>query len=61
MDAEALDGTPLGPLARVDARGVFEGRIAGPRQPVRYTARAGDAQWQVADAYSFGPVLGPKL
>jgi len=59
VDAEALDGTPLGPLARVDARGLFEGRIAGPRQPVRYTARAGDAQWQVADAYSFGPVLGP--
>jgi len=59
VEAQALDGTPLGPLARVDARGLFEGRIAGPRQPVRYTARAGDAQWQVADAYSFGPVLGP--
>jgi len=59
LEAHDLAGKPLGALACVDARGLFEGRIAGPRQPVRYTARAGASQWQVADAYSFGPVLGP--
>ncbi|MDE2404789.1 MAG: 1,4-alpha-glucan branching protein GlgB [Sphingomonadales bacterium] len=58
-EAFSLDGEPLGALQRVDERGLFEGPIAGPRQPLRYRAGALGAEWWVADAYSFGPVLGP--
>ena len=60
-DAYALDGTALGTLSRVDDRGLFEGTLrgAGEPQPVRYAARARDAEWIVTDPYSFAPVLGP--
>jgi 1,4-alpha-glucan branching enzyme len=54
-----LSGKPLGTLARLDDRGLFEGRITGRRQPVQYRCTAGAHAWQVTDAYSFGPVLGP--
>jgi 1,4-alpha-glucan branching enzyme len=59
--AEAFDlaGTSLGKLERVDERGLFEGLVGGEPRPVRYRARAGKAEWSVADPYSFGPVLGP--
>ena len=57
--AHSLAGDVLGELARVDDRGLFEGIISGAPQPVRYHCRAGGHQWQVADPYSFGPVLGP--
>ncbi|MFT4027133.1 MAG: 1,4-alpha-glucan branching protein GlgB [Novosphingobium sp.] len=59
-EAFSLQGEPLGAMARVDPRGLFEGRLAGTPAPVRYRCRAdGQAAWWVADAYSFGPVLGP--
>ncbi|WP_225205916.1 1,4-alpha-glucan branching protein GlgB [Novosphingobium huizhouense] len=58
-EAFALDGTPLGALARTDPRGLFEGLVAGPPQPVRYRCGAGVHRWSVTDPYSFGPVLGP--
>ena len=58
-EAHDLAGSSLGVLKRIDDRGVFEGVVAGPRQPVRYRATGGGAEWWVADAYSFGPVLGP--
>ena len=57
--AFSFAGEPLGELARVDPAGLFEGPVAGPRQPVRYHATGNGAQWQVTDPYSFGPVLGP--
>jgi 1,4-alpha-glucan branching enzyme len=57
--AFSLDGEPLGDLARIDDRGLFEGALAGPPQPVRYRAGALGSEWWVADPYSFGPVLGP--
>ena len=59
--AEAFDlaGSSLGLLDRIDDEGLFEGPIAGGRQPVRYTATGGGSEWTVADPYSFGPVLGP--
>ncbi|MCC6827409.1 MAG: 1,4-alpha-glucan branching protein GlgB [Novosphingobium sp.] len=59
--AEAFDlaGASLGVLDRTDDRGLFEGKVAGGRQPVRYHCSAGDREWTVTDAYSFGPVLGP--
>src|SRR5690606_37609167 len=44
---------------RTDDGGLFEGAIEGPRQPLRYLARGGGAQWWLTDPYSFGPVLGP--
>jgi 1,4-alpha-glucan branching enzyme len=58
-EAQALDGTVLGTLTRVDPRGLFEGRIEGAPQPLRYRAGANGAEWFVTDPYSFGPVLGP--
>ena len=60
-EAEAfkLDGTLLGPLDRVDPRGLFEGRYLGPREPISYRCSAGGHDWIVTDPYSFGPVLGP--
>jgi hypothetical protein len=59
VEAFALDGTSLGVLERVDPRGLFEGPVAGERQPVRYRCHAGHYAWDVTDPYSFGPVLGP--
>lgn len=59
--AEAYDlaGKKLGKLKRVDDRGLFEGKVKGKIQPVKYNAKGGEADWWVTDAYSFGPVLGP--
>jgi 1,4-alpha-glucan branching enzyme len=57
--AHSLAGEALGDLARVDARGLFEGPVSGPRQPLRYRCRNSGHEWWVTDAYSFGPVLGP--
>ncbi|MBN9554918.1 MAG: 1,4-alpha-glucan branching protein GlgB [Alphaproteobacteria bacterium] len=59
--AEAHDvaGKSLGMLSRRDARGLFEGTIGGPPQPLKYKARGGGAEWWLTDPYSFGPVLGP--
>lgn len=57
--AWSLSGKKLGKLARVDGRGLFEGKVTGPRQPVRYACKAGAHEWLVTDPYSFGPVLGP--
>ncbi|WP_174287062.1 1,4-alpha-glucan branching protein GlgB [Sphingomonas bacterium] len=59
--AEAFDlaGVSLGTLTRIDEEGLFEGAIAGGRQPVRYRATGGGGEWSLADPYSFGPVLGP--
>jgi len=59
--AEAFDlkGRRLGNLARADDRGLFEGKLLGQPQPVKYKAQGYGAQWWVTDPYSFGPVLGP--
>jgi 1,4-alpha-glucan branching enzyme len=59
-EAHSLAGKKLGKLKRVDDRGLFEGKVKGGRQPVRYFCTSGgDHEWWVTDAYSFGPVLGP--
>ena len=58
-EAHALDGKALGILTRIDPRGLFEGVVKGPRQPVKYRCTAAGHEWWVTDAYSFGPVLGP--
>ena len=59
--AEALDltGKPLGTLTQVDARGLFEGKVKGKPQPVRYRCTSKGTEWTVADPYTFGPVFGP--
>jgi len=54
-----LSGTALGDLKSVDSRGLFEGAVDGPAQPVKYRARGHGAEWWITDPYSFGPVLGP--
>ena len=58
-EAFSLNGEKLGTMMRVDARGLFEGLLSGPVQPVKYCAGAFGAQWWVGDPYSYGPVLGP--
>ena len=58
-EAHSLAGETLGTLARIDARGLFEGVVSGPRQPVKYRCTAAGHAWWITDAYSFGPVLGP--
>ena len=59
--AEAYDlkGRKLGKLRRLDARGLFEGKLKGAPQPVKYHCTAGSHEWWLTDPYSFGPVLGP--
>jgi len=57
--AHSLAGKSLGKLKRVDERGLFEGKVTGQPQPVRYLCTGGGHEWWVTDAYSFGPVLGP--
>ena len=58
--AHSLAGRKLGKLKRTDERGLFEGKVSGVRQPVRYLCTAGGThEWWVTDTYSFGPVLGP--
>ena len=59
VEAHNFSGEMLGTLTCVDPRGLFEGTVAGPRQPLRYRASNDSADWWVSDPYSFGPVLGP--
>jgi 1,4-alpha-glucan branching enzyme len=59
VEAHDLSGKKLGKLKRVDPRGLFEGKVKGEAQPVKYRATAGNSEWWLTDAYSFGPVLGP--
>ncbi len=58
-EAHDLAGKKLGALKRIDPRGLFEGKIKGDPQPVKYRCTAGEHAWWVTDPYSFGPVLGP--
>jgi len=57
--AFSLDGEELGVMTRTDPRGLFEGKLKGALQPVRYRAGALGAEWFVTDPYTFAPVLGP--
>ncbi|WP_374649771.1 1,4-alpha-glucan branching protein GlgB [Rhizorhabdus sp.] len=59
-EASDLEGRRIGSLTRLHPAGLFEGRLSirKPR-PLRYSLSAGDANWSMADPYSFGPVLGP--
>ncbi|MCO6184976.1 1,4-alpha-glucan branching protein GlgB [Rhizobium sp. L1K21] len=60
VDAETLDGKPIGKLKCLDPAGFFAGPVKlKSRQPVRYRAKNAEAEWTVTDPYSFGPVLGP--
>jgi len=59
VEAHTLKGKALGTLKRIDGRGLFEGKIKGKRQPLKYRCTAGSHEWWVTDPYSFGPVLGP--
>ncbi|ATE65096.1 1,4-alpha-glucan branching protein GlgB [Rhizorhabdus dicambivorans] len=59
-EALTLAGKLAGRLARIDRAGLFEGPLnIRKAQPLRYRAANADGEWIVADAYSFGPVLGP--
>ncbi|WP_225421222.1 1,4-alpha-glucan branching protein GlgB [Sphingomonas parva] len=52
-------GKTLGSLERVHDDGFFEGLIAGDLAAYRFRAERGEEAWELADAYRFGPVLGP--
>jgi 1,4-alpha-glucan branching enzyme len=55
-----LAGEAVGVLEQRHADGFFEGEIKlKSRQPLRYHCSNEGGAWTVADAYSFGPVLGP--
>jgi len=58
-EAHDLAGRRLGALARINERGLFEGRISGQPRPIKYRCQGYGTQWWVTDPYSFGPVLGP--
>ena len=59
-EAFTAGGLSLGALERIHPAGLFEGAVnVSSPQPVTYRATGGGAVWQVIDAYSFGPVLGP--
>jgi len=58
-EAHSLAGKKLGKLERTDGRGLFEGKIKGKPQPLKYRCTANGHEWWVTDPYSFGPVLGP--
>ena len=63
-DAETLEvhdakGRNLGTIMRQHPAGFFEGPVNIPyRQLLTYRAQNSDGEWQVADAYLLGPVLG---
>ncbi len=60
--AEAFDlaGKPLGAMKPFDAPGLFEGKLEGKPQPVRYRCTDEEGvEWTLIDPYSFVPVLGP--
>lgn len=59
VEAHDLGGASLGVLKRIDDAGLFEGRVTGDPQPVKYKAQGFGAEWWVTDPYTFGPVLGP--
>ncbi|MFZ1743035.1 MAG: 1,4-alpha-glucan branching protein GlgB, partial [Pontixanthobacter sp.] len=58
-EAYSLKSKKLGTLTLADERGLFEGKVKGKRQPVKYRCTSGSHEWWVTDPYSFGPVLGP--
>ncbi|MFM6932034.1 MAG: 1,4-alpha-glucan branching enzyme, partial [Novosphingobium sp.] len=58
-EVHSLAGRKLGKLERVDPRGLFEGKVKGKPQPLKYRCQGGGHEWWVTDPYSFGPVLGP--
>lgn len=59
--AFTLEGENIGELSKTHDAGVFQGDIQlKQRQPIRYVAHYdGGGTYEIADAYSFGPVLGP--
>ncbi|MGQ7387980.1 GlgB N-terminal domain-containing protein, partial [Streptococcus suis] len=53
VEAHDLAGASLGPLARIDGRGLFEGVLPGDPQPLKYKAQGFGAEWWLTDPYSF--------
>jgi 1,4-alpha-glucan branching enzyme len=53
-------GRKVGELIRRNNSGFFDGRLTlREHQRLVYVARAGANKWRIADAYCYGPVLGP--
>ena len=54
--AFSLGGAALGKLARVDPRGLFEGKVKGQPRPLKYRCRGGGAEWWVHGRIYWPPV-----
>ncbi|QAY79914.1 1,4-alpha-glucan branching protein GlgB [Sphingosinicella sp. BN140058] len=52
-------GKVLAEAARIHEDGFFEGLVSGELPTYRFRATRGAESWEQADAYRFGPVLGP--
>ncbi len=61
VEAFTLKGKSIGKLIKIHDSGLFEGAVDLKQlQPIRYKAEyQSGGTYSVADAYSFGPVLGP--
>ncbi len=60
LEVMKADGKPAGKLEKRHDEGFFEGPVKIKEwQIIRYLATNGGGTWTVADAYLFGPVLGP--
>ncbi|MFC7290750.1 1,4-alpha-glucan branching protein GlgB [Hirschia litorea] len=61
VDAFTLKGESIGQLTQIHESGLFEGTVSLKKlEPIRYIARYENGEkYEIADAYSFGPVLGP--
>jgi 1,4-alpha-glucan branching enzyme len=58
--AQTLDGRSASQLQPGSVPGLFEGCLTiSERQPLLYTASNSGGSWEIADPYSYGPVLGP--
>ncbi|WP_018996210.1 1,4-alpha-glucan branching protein GlgB [Hirschia maritima] len=61
VEAFSLEDKSIGSLNKEHDAGLFEGVVdLDEQQPIRYKAKYADGSvYDIADAYSFGPVLGP--
>jgi 1,4-alpha-glucan branching enzyme len=59
VEAVSLQGSTVAVLERTHEAGFFEGHIASEMPGYRLRVSGAGAQWEQADAYAFGPVLGP--
>jgi 1,4-alpha-glucan branching enzyme len=58
VDAHDLAGKKLGTLKRVNDAWLFEGKVKGGRQPLKYHCAASAHDWWQTDAFSDQKIVG---